>query len=161
VAVGFFHAGKTTVLKDEKGLHLSSDDIHRRLDKTFATLRRDDCVGTYAYWARQIFATRVCRMVLDSVLQSGVRVICDSCNLRARDRRWILRRAKLYHYHTIIIYITCPEHVLLERLEETDRQRVRAGDPPVCVELYYKVQKSIFETPHESEADEFFVIPTV
>ncbi|MFA5031153.1 MAG: ATP-binding protein [Patescibacteria group bacterium] len=160
MAVGHSKAGKRTVLAREEGLHIDTDDIHRRINQMFALLQRDDLVGTRAYWTRQIFTWAVRSMILNDVLQKGVRVVSDSCNLRASERRKVLRLAKIYHYRTVIIYVTCPECVLLERLEEADDLRVTHGEPPVWVTIYQTVQKPRLDPPTADEADEFFVIPT-
>jgi tRNA uridine 5-carbamoylmethylation protein Kti12 len=160
MAVGFSKSGKHTVLKKEEGLRIDTDDIHCRLNDLFTMLRQDDLVGTRAYWARQIFTRKVRRMILCSVLQSGIRVVNESCNLRASDRKWILSKAKGFAYRTVIVLVQCPEPILLRRLKEADRQKMGIGEPPIWEKLYREVQRPLFDFPHEYEVDELRFVYT-
>lgn len=158
MAVGFSKAGKHTKLANEEGIRIDVNDIHRRLNVAFSLLATNDLVGTRAYWARQLCTVSVRWMILRSVLQSGIRVVDESCNLRARQRTRILRLAKRNAYTTRIVVVQCPEEVLLRRLAEEDRLRLVERKPPVWVQLYTHVQKHMFEFPHEYEADQFSYI---
>lgn len=158
MAVGFSKAGKHTQLANEEGIRIDVNDIHRRLNVAFSLLAKNDLVGTRAYWARQLCTASVRWMILRSVLQSGIRVVDESCNLRARQRRRMLRLAKSYAYTTRIVVVQCPENVLLPRLAEADRLRIANGQPPTWVKLYTDVQKPRFQFPHQYEADQYLCI---
>lgn len=159
MTVGFSHSGKSTLVKTNpmlrKFFRLQSDKIHDVLNENYEFLQDDNKVTGKSYWERQFFTHLVRKKILEKLFSNGFAVVNDSCNLSRKDRAQRLRLAKKYGYKTMIIWVVCPENVLLERLYKADDDSVASGGNKVWLDLY-KMQKEIFEPPEIYEANKVF-----
>lgn len=155
--VGFSKSGKRTIIRSDPLLAaaycVSTDEIHRRLNRMIPWLRDDLTVTGPAYWPRQWLTQKIRQALLDIAFRSGVVVVSDSCNLVQSERRRRLVLAKRHGYRTEIIWIRCRESILLKRLQAADEDKRSRGQRPTWVDLYRQVQRERFQAPELGEAD--------
>jgi predicted kinase len=155
--VGYSKSGKTSYVKKNEKLkgffNLSTNSIHDLLNNKLGFLKDDDTIYGNAYWERQYLTRIVRKRTLKKAFSNGLAVVNDSANLNRKERRKRLSMAKRYSYETVILWVTCPEDELLNRLQKADDELTSNGKKPVWVNLYKYVQKERFDPPLEREAD--------
>ena len=154
--VGFSKSGKSThrrssTFRDFAGVETTT--IHQVINSAFGLLNDDRSVDGPGYWARQWLTRSIRQKVLHRLCSLGYAVVEDSCNLNLRERGERLAVARQYGYHTTLIYVSCFEPVLLERLGQFDRENLKRGLAPTWVDLYLTIQRFRFEAPQFKEAD--------
>ncbi len=58
---------------------------------------------------------------------------------------------------TMIIYVNTPEGVILNRLQNSDQEKIKKGETPTWVDLYLKIQKPNFERPTKKKLISFLL----
>lgn len=159
--VGFSKSGKETLRTHNESLNraarVDTDVIHMHLNLYIDKLQDDYTVNGKAYWARQFLTRYVRQRAFEYLFFRGHRVLSESCNLTREERIERIALAREYGYETVIIWIQCPEEILLERLKDEDDQLIACGKLPTWRNLYHNVQKVRFERPLPDEADELYL----
>lgn len=154
ITCGFSKSGKTTFVSrypgNENAFTIVSDKIHDYLNERVSFLQDDYTIHGRAYWARQIMTGFIREQLIKMALSNGLFIINDSVNLKAKDRRKRLALAKQYDYTTHIIWVQCPEDVLLKRIRQADKNGTN-----VWHDLYQNIQSKMIEVPHPHECDIF------
>lgn len=138
---GLSGTGKTTLAKQlsedfEAKLTTESDIIHTEIRKRIPFLRKSEQdIDSLEYKITQIM-TKVYQSVEILIVSRQSNLIIDACHLTESARSKI---SKLLPESPILIYVTCDEDTLLDRLNQKN-------NPEVWQNLHEK-QKQMFEIP--------------
>ena len=163
---GFTHSGKSYLAEKIANSFpylqfniVNSEAIHNFLNSTYPVFQDDNTIKGKSFNIRQETTKNIQKELIKTFAKYNINTIIDSCNSTLKKRKTLIDTVKSANpdIKTIIIYVSTPENVILERLQDSDRKNISKGEKPAWVDLYLKVQKPNFEKPTETEAD-FLII---
>ncbi len=160
--VGFSKSGKTKWLQQRRlyGFTVNSQELHNTLSSWIPLLNDRTSVTGWGYWPRQVFTHLLRKRLFAKAITQGLTIVSDSCNLEQQARQAFLQQAKTNGYHTVLVWVHCPELVLLQRLRAADDARDKRNESPTWVRLYQNIQRLRFQQPSANEADELIDVLT-
>jgi len=142
---GLSGVGKTRVsdelLMAMPAIRVRSDVERKRLHGLAATARSDSPVGGGLYTKvanREVYARL--RELAAVLLEAGYNVILDAAFLKAEERNAAIAVAREKFGHAVIVEVTAPDAVLLDRIRVRARDRGEASEADVEVLEYQQSQ---------------------
>lgn len=160
--VGKTHSGKTTFAKElkkeaEDVLILEADPIAAFMKNEFPDLRMSDDDEHAKLFENLTLKFRTFLLFIEFSLSLGKPIILSNSNMTMSLRESILNLSKKFNYRTVGVYFDFPEELLLNRVQNSNRETIVLRKTVSFKELVIK-QRDRMQMPTPSEFDEFFTI---